>query len=210
MASNNYQEDLSEIRNMMTRSTRFLSLSGLSGILAGVYALIGAGIAHFRIRAFNRSQFLGFISDFSLDRERPLVIELVLLASAVIGLALITAFLLSRKNALRSGEKLWTISSRRLLANFFIPLTAGGIFCLVLLQYGFVVLIAPAMLVFYGLACLNAGKYTLGDIRYLGMTMIALGLIATQFTGYGLLFWGLGFGVCHILYGSIMYVKYEK
>ena len=94
--------------------------------------------------------------------------------------------------------------------NFLIPLGAGGLFCLAMLQYGYVALIAPATLLFYGLSCVNASKYTLGDIRRLGLACIALGLVATQFVGYGLLFWAVGFGGFHLLYGSIMYFKYEK
>ncbi|MBC2839736.1 hypothetical protein [Robiginitalea sp. SC105] len=210
MASNKYEEDLSEIRNLMNRSSRFLSLSGLSGILAGVYALAGAGIAAWRIRAFNETHTLADIIEYPFRDENQLVAELFLIAMGVLGLALLTALLLSRQKARKTGEKIWSASTRRLLENFFIPLLAGGLFCLALLQYGFVALIGPATLVFYGLACLNAGKYTLGDIRYLGLTCIVLGLFATQFPGYALIFWALGFGLCHILYGGIMYYKYEK
>ena len=97
-----------------------------------------------------------------------------------------------------------------MLENFMIPLVSGGLFCLALLQYGYIALIVPAMLIFYGLSCVNASKYTLGDLRSLGLAQIILGLIATQFAGYGLLLWAIGFGVFHILYGGIMYFKYDK
>lgn len=210
MDSNKYQEDLSEIRQMMSRSSRFLSLSGLSGILAGVYALIGAGLAYRRIGVFNYSERLKEAEAYPIQAENALVVDLVLIGMGVMLLALATAILLSQRKARISGEKLWTTSSRRLLVNFFIPLGAGGIFCLALLQYGFAALIAPAMLIFYGLSCLNASKYTLGDVRSLGLAMLFLGLIATQFVGYGLLFWAIGFGLFHIFYGSLIYFKYDS
>ncbi|MET0760350.1 MAG: hypothetical protein ABWZ56_08010, partial [Flavobacterium sp.] len=90
------------------------------------------------------------------------------------------------------------------------PLATGGIFALLLLRNGNYGLIAPVTLIFYGMACINASKYTFRDIRYLGITVTVLGLIATEFSGYALEFWALGFGVCHILYGSMMYFKYDR
>lgn len=210
MENNKYKEDLSEIRQMMARSSRFLSLSGLAGILAGVYALGGALYAHFQISAFNQSQGFSSATENPGITDDTIVIRLFLTAALVLVLAVATALLLSYRRAQRNGESLWTETSRRMVGNFLIPLVSGGLFCLALLQYGYVALIAPATLLFYGLSCVNASKYTLGDIRRLGLACIALGLVATQFVGYGLLFWAVGFGGFHLLYGSIMYFKYEK
>jgi hypothetical protein len=44
----------------------------------------------------------------------------------------------------------------------------------------------------------------------LGICEIGLGLIASIYMGYGLLFWAVGFGVLHIIYGIVMYMKYER
>ncbi len=185
---------------MMSRSSRFISLSGLSGILAGVYALIGG--------------YLGYLilypSFWKFDTYEEIQLTLLAVALGVVVFAVLTAMLLTFRKAKRSGEKIWNVSSRRLLVNFLIPLGAGGIFVLLLLRLEYWMLIAPATLLFYGMACLNASKYTFGDVRYLGITNIVLGLLATYFTGYGLLFWILGFGVCHVLYGSMMYFKYDR
>ena len=94
--------------------------------------------------------------------------------------------------------------------SWHISVFAGGLFCLVLLQYGIVGLVAPATLIFYGLALLNASKFTIGDIKYLGIANVFIGLIASQFVGYGLYFWALGFGIFHIIYGVILYNKYDR
>lgn len=205
MAQKDYLKEISEIKSIMNKSSRFISLSGLSGILAGIYALIGAAIAIYILENYKNSY-----SGVSLLPISYLEYLLLSIALVVLVLAILTAFVLSSKKAKKSGEKLWHATSKRLLINFAIPLFTGGVFCLVLYQNNLIGLIAPSTLIFYGLACLNASKYMLGDIRYLGIINIVLGLIATQFIGYGLYFWALGFGVFHIVYGTVLYNKYDK
>lgn len=206
MEANKYLNDISEIKNMMNRSSRFISLSGLSGILAGVYSLIGAYLAY-RTIYFDTSNMESYktlvISQYS-------IFKLLAIAAAVVFMSITTGILLTIKKARRQGEKIWDNSSQRLLINFLIPLATGGIFILFLIEKNYFSLIAPLTLIFYGLACINASKYTLGDVRYLGVTLLILAFISLWFIGYGLLFWALGFGVCHIFYGSLMYFKYEK
>lgn len=210
MESNRYLEDISEIKNMMSRSSRFISLSGLSGILAGCYALVGAGLAYMRLRDFSSANYDGLSGRSSAVWGTDIMRDLTAIALAVIVLAVVTGIMLTIKKAKKSHEKIWDVSSKRLVSNFLLPLLTGGAFCLVLIQYGIVGLVAPATLVFYGLACINASKYTMRDIRYMGLAFIGLGLIATQFIGYGLYFWALGFGACHIVYGALMYYKYDR
>ncbi|MAU26496.1 MAG: hypothetical protein CMH48_09545 [Muricauda sp.] len=210
MDSKKYLEDISEIKDLMKRSSRFISLSGLSGILAGTYALIGAFLAHNRLAEFKSMNVGEYAARNSAVPALSLTIDLVLIASLVALAAILTSIALSYRKAKTSGEDIWNIASRRLVLNFLIPLVSGGIFCLVLIQYGFTGLVAPAMLLFYGLACINASKYTFPDLRYLGMAFVLTGLISTQFIGYGLYFWALGFGIYHIIYGSLIYFKEEK
>jgi len=210
MDSNKYLDDISEIKNIMSRSSRFISLSGLSGVMAGIYALIGAGLAYTRLKTVSSANYEGFSGRSSSLWGTDIVKDLIVIALAVVILAAFTGFVMTYKKSKKSGEKIWNTSSKRLVFNFLIPLFSGGIFCLVLLQYGAVGLVAPATLIFYGLACVNASKYTLGDVRYMGIAFIILGLISTQFIGYGLYFWALGFGVCHILYGALMHFKYDR
>lgn len=206
MEANKYLNDISEIKNMMNRSSRFISLSGLSGILAGIYSLVGAWLAYNTIYL----DTLAFGSYRNLVITQESVYKLFAIAITVILLSLITGIILSYRKANKQNEKFWDASSRRLIINFMIPMATGGIFILFLIEKEMLGLVAPLTLLFYGLACVNASKYTLGGVRYLGITMIILGLISTKFIGYGLLFWALGFGFCHIFYGAVMYFKYEK
>lgn len=206
MEQQKYLNDLSEIKDLMTKSSRFISLSGLSGVLAGIYALIGAYLAY---------NIIYVTQDVGDDYKTIVLYELEMfqlfgIAFAIVALSILTGVFLSWKKAKRNKEKLWDHSSKRLVINFAIPLATGGFFIIALIEKESYIFIAPLTLVFYGLACVNASKYTLGAIRYLGITLIIIGLASVWNLGYGLFYWALGFGVCHIIYGTWMYFKYDK
>ncbi|PQJ17254.1 MULTISPECIES: hypothetical protein [Nonlabens] len=211
MTKEKYLQDIAEIKNIMNRSTRFISLSGLSGILAGFYAIIGGIIGFFILQ---RAQINGYTDSFDRMISTPFnqntSVQIILVAIVVLVLAVITAFFLTKAKAKKYNQKIWTKQSIRLVLNFLAPLSIGGLFTLIMLYYGFIGLVAPCMLIFYGLACMNASHFTLGTVKYLGLTCAILGLLNLVFIGYGLYFWVAGFGICHILYGSIMYIKYDK
>lgn len=197
----NYLKDIQEIKKMMDRSSQFLSLSGMAGIMAGIYALAGAYAVR-RIYDMNYGYYI--------TQESQSFKAIIWIGLGVLVLSVVTAFILSAGKAKRNGETMWNATSQRLAVNFLIPLVTGGIFAILLMKNQYYGLIAPITLIFYGLSCLNASKYTVRDVRYLGITIIIIGLFATAFMGYGLEFWALGFGVCHILYGAIMYFKYDR
>ena len=203
--SKEHLQAITDIRSMMERSSRCISLSGLSGVFAGTFALIGAYLAYIRLVSFSDSY--RNIESFAVFSE---TIYFLKIAAAVLVSSLLVGTLLTIRNSKRKGLKVWDHSAKRLLINLAIPLFAGGIFCIVLLYHGIIGLVAPATLIFYGLALVNASKYTFDDIRYLGLCEILLGLAGSLFIGYGLLFWAFGFGVLHIIYGTVMYFKYER
>jgi hypothetical protein len=211
-------EDLRHIRGIMDRSTRFLSLSGLSGIWAGATALVGAWFAQrdheallFRSRTSGYTPGSAPYSSLWLDTGWRSHIDFLLLdAVLVLVVAVIGAWWFTWRRSQHTGQGLYDASARRLAVNLALPLMAGGIFSLALLYHGEVLLVAPATLVFYGLALLNASKYTLDEVRWLGLSEVLLGLCACFWVGAGLMFWALGFGVLHILYGSIMWMRHER
>lgn len=200
------QDDLAQIRTIMERSTKFLSLSAFAAILAGVYALVGAGIAWRIIYGSDRVLYYDLKQEFITPDTLPLI----LVAGGVFVLAVGTGLLLSYRKALAAGQALWNAPAQRLVFNFIIPFSAGSLFVVILYFRGYYSLLAASTLLFYGLALLNAGNFTFSDIRKLGMAEIVLGILAAIFPGKGLLFWALGFGVMHIVYGVIMYRKYER
>ena len=202
-----YLKDLTEIRSMMEKSSRFISLSGLSGICAGLLAIAGAAFAYF---SPTLSHYLFDGNAFGIDYPSSVIALLALDAVVVLILSLAGGIYFTTRKARARGLKVWDASARRLVINLLLPLVAGGFFCLSLIYHGLIPLVAPATLVFYGIALLNGSKYTYNDIRYLGICEIILGLIASFYPGYGLLFWTVGFGALHILYGVSMYYKYER
>jgi hypothetical protein len=201
-----YEKDLASIRDIMERSAKFLSLSGLAGVLAGFYALAGAIAAYFLVH-YPISPFRYRI--YSATAENVLW-KLILIAILVLVASLATGFYLSNKKAKKHGVRFWSPASKRLFLNLSIPLITGGLFIIIVLATGHYGLAAPASLIFYGLALIQCSSNTFDEIRYLGYSEIVLGLISALLPGYGLQFWALGFGVLHIFYGAIMYNKYDK
>jgi hypothetical protein len=200
-------EALQDIRRIMQRSSKFISLSGLSGIAAGAWALVGAFIAYDWIQEYYQQYA---VSGYSGAAFQKLKWSLVLLAGAVLAAALASAFFFTWRRASQNNLPVWDHTAKKLTINMLIPLITGGLLILAILRYNEWRFVAPLCLIFYGLALVNGSKYTLSDIRYLGLLQIALGLISTQFIGYGLYFWAFGFGVLHIIYGFVMWWRNER
>ena len=208
--SNHNLNDLAHIRQLMERSTKFVSLSGLSGVFAGTYALLGAFGVWFFINVVGITHCIGedgvAMKLFGLKFQEFCFADALL----VLFLSLSTSFWLSYKKANQLGETIWNSLTRRVFINMMVPLATGGIFCLLLIYHRQSIFIAPATLIFYGLALVNVSKYTYNDIFQLGIIEILIGLLAMFFLANGLLFWTIGFGLMHIIYGIGMYFKYER
>ena len=197
-------DTLQDIKQMMERSSRFISLSGLSGIAAGICALVGAWLAR------------GMIMEYTISSGAPsqdlssLRSDLVRVAIITFIAAFILAFIFTYLRSKKTNTPVWGTMARRVMINVAIPMIAGGLYLMALINEGVYGYIAPGCLIFYGLAILNASKYTLTEVRYLAYGLLLLGIINLSFIGYGIYFWALGFGVLHIIYGSIMWWKYER
>ena len=201
-------QEISDIKRIMERSSRFISLSGLSGIAAGLCALAGAYFANSILADYYFDYNHG--GGYTDKNFESLKIKLLVIAAVVLTAALVLSFIFTWRRAKQNHLPIWDLTARKLMWNILIPLISGGLFILAMLQYSEWRFVAPACLIFYGLALVNGSKYTLTDIRYLGYLEIVLGLVNTQFTGYGLYFWAVGFGLLHIIYGVLMWWKYER
>jgi hypothetical protein len=203
---NEIQNELASIRNLMERSSKFISLSGLSGVLAGIYALIAAGLAYSIVYTGGSRVY----STLNLHTDPVPLYNLVAIAALTLLLSVVTGVILSVNKAKRKGQPIWGTTSRSLLFHTAIPLVTGGLLILIFLFRGYYGIVASTSLIFYGLSLVSASNFTFTDVRYLGLCEIILGLIAACLPGYGLLFWAIGFGVLHIVYGSMMYFKYDR
>jgi len=200
MTQQDYLKDLSEIKHLMNKSTRFISLSGLSGIMAGIYALIGAAYAYWLVTTSVKGYLILDGKIFNI-----ILLDLFLIAFCTV----LTAVFLTARKAKKNGESVFDKTGLRAMINFLIPLVTGGVYILIILNQQKYGQTGALMLIFYGLALINASKYTLGYIKYLGYTEIGLGLICAILPGYGFWLWVLGFGVMHLVYGVIMHFKYD-
>jgi hypothetical protein len=203
--SQKHQEDLAHIRSMMERSSRFISLSGLSGVFAGLSALIG-GLYVYQLFKANGIEYFG---GQQITIPASLVSQLFFTGLIILAFAFVFGLTFTIRKSRKYDLPIWTSATKNMLFNLAVPLLAGGIFCLALLHHELYGLIAPATLIFYGLALINAEKYTFSDIKYLGFCELVLGFISLFYIGYGLVFWIIGFGILHILYGLIMFKKYK-
>lgn len=192
---------------MMEKSSKFISLSGLSGVLAGVYAIIGALLAYNIAYTTIDDVVYG---EQIVRNAKANAQSLFLIALAVLSLTVITGLILTKIKAKKEGVKSWDETTKNLLLNLAIPLVTGAIVTYILYSNGIIGLIAPFTLIFYGLGLVNASQFTYRDIKFLGISEIILGIIACFIVGKGLLIWAIGFGVLHVVYGSLMYFKYER
>lgn len=200
-------KNLTEIRSLMERSSSFISLSGLSGISAGIMGLIAAYILHqklFRFMDYSKSPMI------SAQMREEFILFGITVSAAVLLVTFLAAIFFTARKAKKNGYPVWDGSAKRLVVNLFVPLITGGVFCLILIYQYYDWLVLPSMLVFYGLALLNAGKFTLSEIKWLGVSEIILGLVSMLFLNDAIYFWGAGFGLLNIIYGMLMYFKYEK
>jgi len=204
---NDYLKDLADIRSMMERSSKFMSLSGWAGAVAGFYALIAAGSANFYFGVNPTKLMYTLESDPEFIAAVPKVAMLGLIAMV---LSIGNAMALSSKNAGKKGENIWNAASRQLVVNMAVPLGTGAILILILMNFGLYGLVAPLTLIFYGLALFHAGKFTFVDVTFLGLIQVFLGLLAVFLIEYSLVIWSVGFGVVHIVYGTYMYYRYER
>lgn len=202
-------EDIKVIRKIMEESSRFFSLSGLAGLFAGISAIAGALVAYFFILDNGNIKYADYINNLPGQDTRIISWQLLADATTVLIISVLVTIYFSVRKAKKEGKNILTPISKRLLINFLIPLATGGIFVVILMIHNNLQLIVPCFLIFYGLSMVNAGKFTFGEIFYLGILEIIIGLVSAFIPGWGLIFWILGFGILHIIYGLALYRKYE-
>ena len=189
---------LNDIKEMMERSSKFKAISGLSIIIVGILASLVSAYIYF------------FLGDYSINtpaKWRTTFIIAICLLVVAIATVFVMSYIKAKRHSLRFT---FDTTMRRLLLNFFVPMVAGGLLCIALLTQQHYGLVSSITLIFYGLALINSSYFSYHELRYLGYTELALGLIDCFMVDYALLTWFLGFGVLHIIFGIIFMLKYGR
>jgi hypothetical protein len=208
------ENDLGLIKDLMEKSSKFSNISGIAVLFTGFFALIGATFIYFDI-GFSVSDVHISYNQLISQNGKPDVLNiklklLISIASLILVASLTTLYITARNKSGNEGIPLFNSSFSRTLKSLFIPLFSGGVFCVFLLYHQMFGLVAPATLIFYGLGLISCSKYSYYELEFLGYFELVLGFIASYFMGTGLLFWIIGFGIAHILFGYYIHVKYDK
>ncbi|MCW2261101.1 MULTISPECIES: hypothetical protein [Sphingobacterium] len=203
------QEDLvkeiASIRNLMEKSSKFISISGISSVLIGTYALLGAAYAYYEVYGFDSQ--MGYRDHYV--NEPLIIMKLLTTAILVLIASIFTGVFMAIKKAKANRQNIWNTTSRALFFAMAVPLCTGGLFAIIAIFKENYAVVSSILLIFYGLALTAGSHYTFSEIKGLGILEIVLGLLALLFPGNGIIFWALGFGVLHIIYGVIVHKKYE-
>lgn len=200
MENKDVLQTVKDIRDMMEKSSKFLSFSGLSSVLVGVYALLGAW------EAFSLLQ-----SPLAVEEQHSyLIAKFIVLAKMILGASLVTVLVLSWQKSKKTHAAFFSQVTYRTFFHFFLPLSVGGMFCIALVINHYYAVIAPVMLLFYGVSLVNVSKFAHKSLLVLGCVEMALGIVCAFLPGQGLWFWAIGFGIIHIIYGVYFYFVVER
>ncbi len=201
MSGKDYLKDISEIKSMMDKSSRFSSLSGVSGIVTGIYALIGSLIAYQYVT--NNSIQISTIDSYDFIL---LFVDLAL----IILLSLITSFVITRRKVKKEGISSWNVLTKKMLYNFSILLIPSALYVLILILKHDFVGAGSLMLFFYGASLINASHNTFKEIKTLGLIEMVLGILIILYPEFTFWLWLIGAGIVHIIFGIYMYFKHEN
>ena len=185
----------------MQQNSSYFSLSGLSGILVGIYGLLTVYMVHMLTSTYG--------DGFDGSSQLPIAlleIGILVLAVVMILVALITLRIRAKRSAKKHNEKLWSPFSKKLRFHTLILLLLFIVILAVVANKGYYSIITPLMLLLYGIFLLNLSRLV-GRLRYLAFAELILATIAYFIYDKELLFLGLGFGIFHIIYGIVTLKK---
>ncbi len=137
---------LEEIKQIMDRSSRFVSLSGWSGIAAGICALVAAWLAGKKFNEYGISEN-EYEANSSYTRDGNLLQldrELLILAVITFIAAFFFAFLFTWLRSRKTGVPIWGLMARKVMINLAVPMIVGGLLIWRITDFGIYGLVAPA------------------------------------------------------------------
>jgi len=180
-------DNLRYIRSAMERAGAFTAVPGVGGLVLGCTALavavLARGLANTRIWL---AAWLG---------------EAILACLIGVGAA--------AHKSHKAGMPLLSGPGRKFLLGFAPPLLAGALLTLTLFREGLPGLLPGVWLLLYGAGVLCGGAASVKVIPVMGICFMAVGAAALFApAAWGNLFLAAGFGGLHILFGTLITVKY--
>lgn len=193
------EENLRVIRELMERSTRYSTFSGLSGICAGLFSILGCLVQRFWVLSLPASERLvAFTINWTL----------------VIALTIGADFFLTKRKAPLVGKTILSRLGRQMVVASAPGLLTGALLTLFLLQQGHMDQVYPVWMLSYGSAVCAVGLFSQKEVGRLGRAFLtagaltlALGLLTAlqpYIASLGLFITALTFGGFHIAYGLIV------
>ena len=179
-------DSLRYIRRTMERAGSFTAVPGKGGVLVGLLAL-GAG------RVASRQASAGWF-----------IAVWMLAAVAALAIGIAGAALKSRKFTmpLLSGP------GRKFVAGFTPALLAGAVLTMVFYRAGVSGFLPGIWLLLYGAAVLSGGWASVRVVPLMGACFMLCGTLALLVPGYNDQFLQAGFGGLHLVFGTVIAVKY--
>ena len=180
-------DNLRYIRRTLERAGEFTAVPGIGGMLMGSTALVAAWIA-----------------GPGTGSPRWLI---VWLAEAV--LALLIGIAAAAHKSKRVRIPLLSGPGRKFVAAFAPAMLTGGVLTLVLFRHGVAGLLPGVWLLLYGTGVLSGGGASVRVVPAMGGLFMLAGAAALFLpAAWGNLFLAAGFGGLHIIFGTIIAVKY--
>jgi len=208
MEHQKHLENLSELKSILSKNTRFLSFSGLSGVIAGITALAGEYLFYnLYLATFSSSSNYADVRNLA---DMKLFYSALLIALSIIGISVIVGVILARKKIRMQGSTVNRDLLKNTLIHILVPILVGGAICFVASFTDHFIYIPAFLLIFYGLGLFNGSRFSFDDLKIVGLVFMGLGLITYAYPNLSMWTWGLGFGVGHILYGLRVYFVHDR
>lgn len=187
------QENLRVIRELMERSTRHSTFSGLSGVLAGLVSIAGCLIQAFYVRRLGgATQSTGFLLNWAV----------------VVALVLSLDFILTKRRAPLVGKRILSHLGRQMVMASLPGLGTGALLTLFFVHRGMMDEIYPFWMLCYGSAISAVSLFSQKEVARLGLAFLLAGALtlAAELLGappspLGLVMMAFSSGGFHIAYG---------
>ena len=172
------EETLAYIRQTMESASTFTGVSG--------WGLVGAGA-------------IGLIASWLAWAAGTPALLIVWIPAALVAVAISGAA--NGAKAKRLGIPLWNVSVRKMAWGLAPALAAGALLTQALTVTGATHLVPGTWLALYGAGVTASGTFSVQAVRWMGLTMLALGGLALLQADMGLVLLASGFGGAHLVFG---------